>query len=37
VLSKEPSTGRIDGMIALAVGLGVARLRTAVKFEVASL
>jgi hypothetical protein len=33
-LSKRRSTGRIDGMIALTMALGVAPLRTAVKFDV---
>ena len=33
-LSKRRSTGRIDGMIALTMALGVAPLRTAVNFDV---
>jgi phage terminase large subunit-like protein len=36
-LSKKRSTGRIDGMIALLMALGVAPLRTAVKFDVEAL
>jgi phage terminase large subunit-like protein len=36
-LSKKRSTGRIDGMIALAMALGVAPMRTAPKFDVAAL
>jgi len=36
-LSKRRSTGRIDGMIALTMALGVAPLRTAVKFDVEAL
>jgi phage terminase large subunit-like protein len=34
---KRRSTGRIDGMIALTMALGVAPLRTAVKFDVEAL
>ena len=33
-LSKKRSTGRIDGMISLAMALGVAPLRMAAKFDV---
>jgi phage terminase large subunit-like protein len=33
-LSKKRSTGRIDGMIALTMALGVAPLRTAARFDV---
>ena len=36
-LSKKRSTGRIDGMIALTMALGVAPLRTAAKFDVEAL
>ena len=36
-LSKKRSTGRIDGMIALVMALGVASLRTPVKFDVEAL
>ena len=36
-LSKKRSTGRIDGMIALTMALGVAPLRTSVKFDVEAL
>jgi phage terminase large subunit-like protein len=36
-LSKKRSTGRIDGMIALTMALGVAPLRTATKFDVEAL
>ena len=36
-LSKKRSTGRIDGMIALVMALGVAPLRTATKFDVEAL
>jgi phage terminase large subunit-like protein len=36
-LSKKRSAGRIDGMIALTMALGVAPLRTAVKFDVEAL
>jgi phage terminase large subunit-like protein len=36
-LSKRRSTGRIDGMIALTMALGVAPLRTATKFDVEAL
>jgi phage terminase large subunit-like protein len=36
-LSKRRSTGRIDGMIALTMALGVAPLRTSVKFDVEAL
>jgi phage terminase large subunit-like protein len=36
-LSKKRSTGRIDGMISLVMALGVAPLRTAVKFDVEAL
>ena len=36
-LSKRRSTGRIDGMIALTMALGVAPLRTAVRFDVEAL
>jgi phage terminase large subunit-like protein len=36
-LSKKRSTSRIDGMIALTMALGVAPLRTAVKFDVEAL
>ena len=36
-LSKRRSTGRIDGMIALTMALGVAPLRAAVKFDVEAL
>ena len=36
-LSKRRSTGRIDGLIALTMALGVAPLRTAVKFDIEAL
>ena len=36
-LSKRRSTGRIDGMIALTMALGVAPLRTAARFDVEAL
>ena len=36
-LSKKRSTGRIDGIIALTMALGVAPLRTAVKFDAEAL
>jgi phage terminase large subunit-like protein len=36
-LSKKRSTGRIDGMVALTMALGVAPLRTAARFDVEAL
>jgi phage terminase large subunit-like protein len=36
-LSKKRSTGRIDGMIALCMALGVAPLRTAARFDIEAL
>ena len=33
-LSKKRSTGRIDGMVSLAMALCVAPLRTAARFDV---
>jgi phage terminase large subunit-like protein len=36
-LSKKRSTGRIDGMVALTMALGVASLRTAPRFDVEAL
>jgi phage terminase large subunit-like protein len=36
-LSQRRSTGRIDGMIALTMALGVAPLRTAARFDVEAL
>jgi phage terminase large subunit-like protein len=36
-LSKKRSVGRIDGMIALTMALGVAPLRMAAKFDVEAL
>ena len=36
-LGKKRSTGRIDGMVALVMALGVALLRAAPRFDVAAL